>query len=131
MSVPYNMIPYINPKGDVIPNVFVEDTQGVTQFKTMEEENAWIESHSPDGVADPIEYPDFFEWRLKRLEELGLLPEELLIYPGMPEMDYFKEPADPTTTRCPRCFSTNVRKDDRYIWCRSCHFNETLDTIDY
>ena len=35
---------------------------------------------------------------------------------------------DPTTTRCPRCYSTDVAMDDRYIWCRNCTFNETLDT---
>jgi len=40
------------------------------------------------------------------------------------------EPEDPTTTRCPRCYSTQVEQDDQYIWCESCHFNETLDTVD-
>ncbi len=41
------------------------------------------------------------------------------------------EPKDPYRTRCPRCYSVEVKQDDRYIWCESCHFNETLDQVDY
>lgn len=78
----------------------------------------------PDtGMFELVEYPEFFWWRFEQV--FGDSHEFLEITPDIMD-EYFKEPEDPTQTRCPRCLSTQVVIGYPDIECRHCGYNEPL-----
>ncbi len=64
------------------------------------------------GEFDLVEYPEFFWWRVDH----NIKPEE----------DWSIHDPDPTTPRCPRCHSVNVRIGYPYMKCLSCDYSEPL-----
>lgn len=75
------------------------------------------------GIFEMTEYPDFFFWRFDHI--FGDSDEFLEITPDMMD-EYFKEPADKTRTRCPRCLSIQVTFGYPYIECTNCGYNEPV-----
>ena len=82
-----------------------------------------IDLDSPDGTWEKVEYPPFFWWRFEQV--FGDSNAFLIITPDMTD-EYFKEPDDPMTSRCPRCYSTNIGFGYPYIQCFNCDYNEPL-----
>lgn len=85
----------------------------------------------PD-IGEPIEYPEFFWWRLEHLTEDQ---KRQLMEPGLDMMivtpdcldDFYPEP-EPVgkVYRCLRCLSTKVHFGEVWIVCRHCGYNEPL-----
>ena len=82
-----------------------------------------VDIDSPDGAWEKVEYPPFFWWRFEQV--FGDSNAFLIITPDMMD-EYFKEPDDPMTSRCPRCYSTNIGFGYPYIQCFNCGYNEPL-----
>jgi len=82
-----------------------------------------VDIDSPDGNWEKVRYPPFFQWRFNQI--FGDSEAFLIVTPDMMD-EYFKEPEDPTQTRCPRCFSIEVVVGYPYIECKNCGYNESL-----
>ena len=82
-----------------------------------------VELDHPDGAWDKVEYPPFFWWRFNQI--FGDSEEFLIITPDMMD-EYFKEPEDPLTLRCPRCYSTKFIIGYPDIKCLNCGLEEPL-----
>jgi len=82
-----------------------------------------VDLDHPDGCWEKVEYPEFFWWRFEQV--FGNSDEFLIITPDMMD-EYFKEPADPMQTRCPRCYSTKVVVGYPSIKCLDCSLEDPL-----
>ena len=86
----------------------------------------------PD-VGEPVEYPEFFWWRLEHLAEVQkrqlMEPDSdcMILTPDCLDQFYLEPPGN--VHRCRRCLSIDIVIGQDWIICRHCKYNEPL--IDY